>query len=123
MLIRTVFCTALLVASAAASAQVPATVAIDLSSYRFTPSALHLKAGQPVMLRFTNSSSGTHDFTAPDFFAHARLLGGAVPKGKVTLEPGATATISLVPARGTYKVRCTRLFHTMRGMVGSIAVD
>ena len=123
MLIRAAFSGLLFSAAAAASAQVPSAITIDMSSYRFSPSALHLTAGQPVTLRFTNSAGMTHDFTAKEFFASARVLNGSVTKGKVTLEPGATATVALVPARGTYKVRCTRLFHTMRGMVGSIVVD
>ena len=109
-------------AAPAATPTLPTTV-IDMASYRYTPSAIHLTAGQPVTLRFTNSSTATHDFTAKEFFAHAQLIGGPVIKGKVSLEAGTSASVSLTPARGTYKVRCTRLFHTMRGMVGSIIVD
>ena len=109
-------------AAPAATPTLPVTV-IDLASYRYTPSAIHLAAGQPVTLRFTNSSSAVHDFTAKDFFARAQLIGGTVIKGKVTLDAGASTSVSLVPARGAYKVRCTRLFHTMRGMVASIVVD
>ena len=125
MVARFAFAAAALLIVAAAPATSPTlpTTVIDLASYRFTPAAIHLRAGQPVTLRFTNSSAMIHDFTAKDFFARAQLLGGAVAKGKVKLDPGASASVSLVPARGTYKVRCTRLFHTMRGMVGSVVVD
>ena len=113
---------AIAAAAPATTPMLPTTV-IDLASYRYTPSTIHLPAGQPVTLRFTNSSTATHDFTAKDFFASAQVIGGPVIKGKVTVEAGASASVSLTPARGTYKVRCTRLFHTMRGMVGSIIVD
>ena len=117
--------TAALMLAAAAPASTPTlpTIVIDMASYRYTPAAIHLAAGQPVTLRFNNSSGMVHDFTAKDFFARAKVIAGPVVKGKVTLEAGASTSISLTPARGTYKVRCTRLFHTMRGMVGSIVVD
>lgn len=111
--------------AAAAPATTPTlpTTVVDMASFRYTPSAIHLAAGRPVTLRFTNSSGAIHDFTAKEFFAHAQVLGGPVIKGKVTLDGGGSASVSLVPARGSYKVRCSRLFHTMRGMIGTIVVD
>ena len=123
MIARFALATLFIASAAPATSPTLPTIVIDMASYHYTPSAIHLRASQPVTLRFTNSSSAVHDFTAKDFFARAQLLGGAVVKGKVTLDAGASTSVSLTPARGIYKVRCTRLFHTMRGMVASIVVD
>lgn len=122
MIARIAFAAGLFLAAPATASPAPTTV-INMSSYRYTPSAIHLVANQPAVIRFTNSSGAVHDFTAKEFFGRAQLTGGPVIKGKVTLDAGASATVSLIPARGTYKVRCSRLFHTMRGMVGTIVVD
>ena len=46
---------------------------VELSSFDFTPRALHLRAGQPYTLVLTNVASGGHDFSAPEFFAAARV--------------------------------------------------
>lgn len=107
----------------AADAQGPRTVEVRLSSFDFAPSAIHLRAGQPVVLHLTNTASGGHNFAAPQFFAAAKGIGGPVRGGKVEVAGHQSADVRLTPARGTYRLRCTHRFHTTFGMTGSIVVD
>src|SRR3954467_2944755 len=43
-------------------------VEIVLADFSFTPETLLLEEERPYRLRFLNQGSGTHDFSAPDFF-------------------------------------------------------
>jgi plastocyanin len=97
-------------------------VAIDLKSYSYSPSPIHLTAGQPVMLQFVNRAGKSHDFTAPAFFASARILAGEVQGGEVDVAAGRAKAVKLVPAAGTYKVHCSHPFHKMLGMKSTIIV-
>jgi uncharacterized cupredoxin-like copper-binding protein len=116
---------------AAATAQAPdwagaQRVEVRLSSFDFTPSTLHLKAGRPVVLHLVNSGSGGHDFTAPAFFAAARVRPtdrGSAVKGSVELSGGQSVDIALVPTAGTYPLKCSHAFHKTFGMSGRIVVD
>lgn len=110
-------------AAAAAATQAPATVPITLSNFRIAPATIHLAAGQPVRLVFTNASGSSHDFTAPAFFAHAAALAGPVEGGEVDLPFHAAVSVILTPARGLYKVRCTHFGHKLMGMSATIIVD
>ena len=51
----------------------PRVVEVQLSSFDFTPSEIRLRAGQAVVLRLTNTSSGGHNFAAPQFFGAAHV--------------------------------------------------
>lgn len=114
----------LLALPAATAAQPPAaTVEIALSSFDFTPSAIHLRAGAPVVLHLVNNGSGGHNFSAPEFFAAARDVSGPVDHGKVEVGGHRSVDIRLVPAAGHYRLRCTHMMHTAFGMSGEIAVD
>ena len=113
----------LLAAPAAALAQ-PHTVDVRLSNFDFTPKTIHLRAGEPVVLRLTNSSNGGHNFSAPQFFAAARLAPGqSVARGAVEVASHQTVSVELTPARGSYRLRCTHRLHTAFGMKGQIVVD
>jgi uncharacterized cupredoxin-like copper-binding protein len=99
---------------------------VKLSSFDFTPSAVHLRAGRPVVLHLVNTSSGGHDFTAPRFFASAQLRPqdrGAVDEGSVEVGKGRSVDIALVPKAGRYPLKCSHAFHKTFGMSGSIVVD
>ena len=96
---------------------------ITLTSYAFAPAALRLAAGQPVTLNFVNQAGKGHDFTAPEFFAHARILSGSAPRGRIALEGGASAAVTLVPAAGTYAAHCSHFLHSSLGMTGTIIVQ
>jgi plastocyanin len=101
-------------------------VEVKLSSFDFTPSTLHLHSGRPVVLHLVNTASGGHDFTAPAFFAAARLgprERSLVGKGSVELRGEQSLDIALVPKAGTYPLKCSHAFHKAFGMTGRIVVD
>lgn len=102
------------------------TVEVNLSSFDFTPSEIHFKAGVPYTLHIVNEASGGHDFTAPDFFGAARVAPddvAQVKNGQIELKGGASATVHLVPAAGTYDLICTHTGHALLGMKGKIVVS
>ena len=103
--------------SAAAPAQ-----GIALYSYGYNPSHIQLTAGKPVTLSFVNRATKGHDFTAKEFFQSSRIISGKVGEGEVDLGPGASTSVTLVPAAGRYKVHCGHPFHAMMGMKGDIIV-
>ncbi|MBL0925622.1 MAG: cupredoxin domain-containing protein [Sphingomonadaceae bacterium] len=112
---------------APSAAQNPARVEIVLANFKFTPSAISLKAGQPVTLHFVNQGSGGHDFTAPEFFKAATMdtatrakLG---KKGRIDLSAGDSADVTLTPKVGNYKVKCGHFLHAGFGMTGTIIVS
>ena len=117
-----IFIAVLLALPAAAAAQ-PRTVEIRLSSFDFTPSTIHVTAGQPVVLHLVNSSGGGHNFAAPQFFAAARAVSGPVRDGKVEVSGHQSVDIMLTPARGNYRLRCTHTLHSTFGMTGQIVVE
>lgn len=99
-------------------------VEVKLDSFSFTPSTIHLHAGQPVVLHLVNVSSGGHDFAAKEFFASASMRDpGAAPDGRVELGKHESRDIALVPRAGRYPLKCTHAFHKMFGMSGEIVVD
>jgi len=111
--------------SAAATAQ-PAAVAVQLSNFKFAPSALHLKAAQPVTLHLQNASGSGHNFSAPQFFAAAKVdprSAALIHNGTVELKGHQSVDIALVPAAGTYPLKCSHSLHAAFGMKGKIKVD
>jgi len=109
--------------SSAPLAAQPAAMTIQLSSFRIVPAPIHLRAGRPVTLTFVNVSGGGHDFTARDFFAHARITAGAAPGGKIELRGSQSRSVTLVPQAGTYTAHCGHFLHTQMGMQATILVD
>ncbi len=115
---------ALLIPSPASTqAPAPPVQTITLYSHGYAPNPIRLRAGQPVTLRFVNRAGKGHDFTAERFFRSARLIAGAPRGGEIDLAPSASASVTLVPARGTYKVHCGHFFHKQLGMRGTIIVE
>ncbi|MBV9931475.1 MAG: cupredoxin domain-containing protein [Alphaproteobacteria bacterium] len=101
-------------------------VTVALSSFKFAPATIRLRAGQPVILHLQNSGSGGHDFSAPAFFKAATVRPqdkGRVEGGSVDVAGRESVDVALVPAAGTYPLRCTHAFHSMFGMKGSIVVQ
>jgi plastocyanin len=111
-----------LVAAGPAAAQ-PAALTIEVYNFGFGPRPIHLRAGQPVTLTFVNRSGSGHDFTAPGFFANARIVSGAAPNGGIELTGHQTRSITLVPRAGSYAARCTHFLHKQMGMTDRIIVD
>lgn len=116
-----------LVLATSAPAQQPIrTVEVQLSSFKFRPQTLRLRAGQPVLLHLVNSGSGGHNFAAREFFATARVApdsAGRVRNGAVEVPGRSAVDIRLVPARGSYRLRCTHTLHSTFGMRGRIVVE
>jgi uncharacterized cupredoxin-like copper-binding protein len=99
---------------------------VTLANFDFTPRQIHLRAGRPYRLELVNAGSGGHDFSAPEFFAAARIApadAALVSGGEVDVPGGTTRTVHLVPAAGRYKLACTHLGHALLGMSGTIVVD
>ena len=114
-------CAVALICTAPAGAQT-AVQTIALVSYGYSPKVIRLRAGQPVTLQFVNRSGKGHDFTAREFFAASRITAGQVRNGEIDLKGGQSASVTLVPARGTYKVHCGHPFHKAFGMKATIVV-
>ena len=95
---------------------------IALYSYGFNPTPIVLNAGKAVTLSFVNRAGKSHDFTAEKFFRASKIISGRVGEGEVDLAPGQTASVTLVPAAGRYKVHCGHPFHKMLGMHTDIIV-
>lgn len=101
----------------------PATVVpTALYSFGYSPAPISLRAGVPVTLAFTNRSGVSHEFKADEFFRSAKIESGNVAGGEIDLKPGETASVTLVPAAGSYPVHCGHFFHTQMGMHTTIYV-
>ena len=108
--------------NAPATAQ-PAAQTIQLYSFGYTPKVIRLAAGRPVTINFVNTAGGGHNFSAPNFFANARIVSGSAPNGVIELGKRQSRSITLIPRAGSYKVRCTHTLHKQFGMTGHILVN
>lgn len=103
-----------------------ARITVSLSSFKFAPQTVRLRAGQPVILHLQNTGSGGHDFSAPAFFAAAQVRpedARRLDRGAVDVGGHESVDIALVPKAGTYPLHCTHTMHSMFGMKGSIVVQ
>ena len=107
-----------------ASAQ---TVSVELSSFKFTPATLTLQHGVVYRIRFTNMSSGGHDFVAKEFFAGANIAPedrSKVKNGGIDVDGKDSVEVRLVAGQpGTYKSHCSHFMHSSFGMTGTIVVQ
>jgi plastocyanin len=116
--------TAALALAAPAAANKPTTVVpIMLYSYGYTPAPIVLRAGRPVTMVFSNRSGKGHTFKAQAFFRSARILSGMPHDGEIHLKEGQSASVTLIPARGTYRVHCSHFFHDQLGMNTTLYVQ
>jgi plastocyanin len=120
---RTIAAALALSLAAPAPAQPAPQLVVQVWSFGFAPNPIRLAAGRPVTLTFVNSSGSSHDFTAPGFFQHARILAGAAPGGEVELRPHETRTVTVIPARGTWQAHCSHFLHKQMGMSDWIVVQ
>jgi plastocyanin len=103
----------------------PAVATVNLANFSFTPAQLQLRANVPTVLQLRNNSSGGHNFSAPAFFAAARVAPASahlVRGGKVEVPKRSTVSIELTPAAGQYPLKCTHTLHSTFGMKGKIIV-
>ena len=112
-----------LLVAAPVSGQQPAQVVVQVWSFGFAPNPIRLAAGKPVIMTFVNQSGGSHDFSAPGFFQHARITAGAAPDDEIELKGHETKRITLVPVRGTYQAHCSHFLHKQLGMSDAIIVQ
>ena len=119
---RTIVAVLAMSLAAPAAAQPAPQLEIQVWSFGFAPNPIRLAAGRPVTLTFVNSSGSSHDFTAPGFFQHARILSG--PRDdEVELGPHQTKSVTLIPTRGTYQAHCSHFLHKQMGMSDWIVVS
>ena len=114
----------LFVASACAPAAAPAAGAalppeqitvIGSDDFRFNPSTITVKAGQPLEVTFQNGGEILHDFTAQQGLANPVVI---------TEDSGKSGTATVTYAKpGTYKFFCSQPGHDQLGMHGTITVQ
>lgn len=98
-------------------------VTVVMVDYRFQPDHYEFQHDVPYVLHMVNRGGDVHEFTAPEFFAASLLRDAHLLDGgrQVTVQPGATADIALMPLRaGHYDLTCAD--HDWDGMVGEIDV-
>ncbi len=119
---------ALLIASPAAAQDWRMAPEYDvlLTSYDIQPGEIRLKAGEPVRLRFVNTTNQGLTFSAGGFFRDARTRrrdSALVKGGSIAVPPLSTRTVVLVPKAGRYKANGANLLHRLLGMSGRIIVE
>lgn len=118
---------ATVLASAAMSRAEPKsiTLSVNLIDDRFVPDHLVFQRGVRYRLHLENHGKDTHEFTAPTFFASAKIDNPDAlnrERSEVVVQPGESKDIWLTPRRpGTYDLRCSD--HDWDGMVGGIVVQ
>ena len=122
---RAFFNFALLSALATAGHASPPTANVELSNFKFAPTAIRLHAGAPVVLHLANVGGSNHNFSAPQFFAAAKLdpqSASLIHDEAVEVRGHSAVDIALVPGAGQFPVKCTHTLHSSFGMKGSITV-
>jgi uncharacterized cupredoxin-like copper-binding protein len=103
----------------------PLTMNVTMIDYKFVPDHLTLKHGVHYRLHLENHGKETHEFTAPTFFAAAKIDNPDVlnrERSEVVMQPGDVKDVFLTPGKpGTYDLRCAD--HDWDGMVGGITVE
>jgi uncharacterized cupredoxin-like copper-binding protein len=108
-----------------AAAPGPATVDMTMVEPKLEPDHLTLQHGVHYRLHLENHGKETHEFTAPVFFATAKIDNPDVlnrEHSEVVMQPGDVKDVFLTPGKpGTYDLRCAD--HDWNGMVGGITVE
>ena len=119
-------CGLLIAAAGLCCAAAPAPVRMDVTmvDYRFSPDRLIFEHGVHYQLHLENRGKETHEFTAPMFFAAAKLNNPDTlnrERTEVVVQPGESKDVFLTPgAPGAYDLRCGD--HDWDGMIGGITV-
>ena len=111
--------------SALAQAPQPAAVTVTMENFKFEPNAIQLRAGVPTVLHLVNNAGGGHSFSAPQFFAAAKVAAASQPLvrgGTVEVPKHSAVDVALTPAAGEYPLKCSHTLHAAFGMKGSITV-
>jgi plastocyanin len=113
------------IAPARAQAPQPVAVTVTLENFKFQPNPVQLRAGQPAVLHLVNTAGGGHSFTAPEFFAAAKIAPASQPlvrDGKVEVPKHSAVDIALTPVAGDFPLKCSHTLHAAFGMKGMIVV-
>jgi uncharacterized cupredoxin-like copper-binding protein len=87
-------------------------VAIDLTEFAFQPNTFTVAAGMDAQVTFTNRGQLPHNFTCD-------ALGIATQD----LAPGATETVTINTAAGSYDFHCSIPGHADAGMIGNFTAE
>jgi uncharacterized cupredoxin-like copper-binding protein len=114
----------MLAMSGCAAAPEPVRVDVIMIDYRFLPDHVTFEHGIRYRLHLENRGRETHEFTAPVFFAAAKLDNPEAlnrERSEVVVQPGESKDVFFTPgAPGPYDLRCGD--HDWDGMVGGITV-
>jgi plastocyanin len=110
---------------AGAAAGDPVTVSVTMIDYKYVPDHLTFQQGVHYRLHLENHGKETHEFTAPVFFATAKIDNLDAlnrERTEIVVQPGETKDVFLTPGTpGTYDLRCSD--HDWNGMIGGITVQ
>jgi uncharacterized cupredoxin-like copper-binding protein len=108
----------------ALSASPPVPMAVVMVDNSFIPDHLEFKVGVRYRLRLENRGKDLHEFTAPEFFAAAKVANRRLLANggkEVVVQPDQTVVVDLVPTKaGAFELTCAD--HDWDGMVGKIVV-
>jgi uncharacterized cupredoxin-like copper-binding protein len=108
-----------------AAAPAPVTLNLIMTEYKFIPEHLTFLQDVHYRLHLENRGKETHEFTAPTFFASAKIDNPDIlnnERTEIVLQPGQTKDLLLTPGKpGTYDLRCSD--HDWAGMTGGITVE
>jgi uncharacterized cupredoxin-like copper-binding protein len=105
---------------------------VDLAEFSFTPNEIHLRAGRPYELIFSNVGDVKHEATAPEFFQTVAFRKAEDASGEfkapapleVETFAGKQTELYLIPTQpGTYELVCEIEGHLEAGMHGTIIVE
>jgi uncharacterized cupredoxin-like copper-binding protein len=101
-------------------------VRVELSNFKIAPASLTFVHGQRYVLHLVNSSSHSHDFSAPAFFSAAAIEGPdrvKITNGKIELHGNQQVDLVLTaPGQAQYEFHCSHPLHAALGMRGTIHV-
>jgi uncharacterized cupredoxin-like copper-binding protein len=108
-----------------AAAPAPDTINVVMVDYKFMPAHLTFRHDMHVRLHLENHGKETHEFTAPTFFAAAKIDNPGIlnhEHTEIVVQPGEAKDLFLTPGKpGTYDLRCSD--HDWNGMTGGITVE
>ena len=102
-------------------------IQITLSNFSFNPNMLRLQRNMAYTLHLTNTASGGHSFSAPEFFAAAAVAPedrAKITNGRIEISAGQTVDVTVTPmTAGGYPIVCTHFLHQSFGMHGTAVVE
>lgn len=91
-------------------------VAIEASSFAFTPNRITAPAGSQLLLTVNNRAGMDHNLTIVDAADHHLL--------ELDLPAGATVSASLrIEQKGEYRIYCSKPLHAAFGMKGVLLIE